>query len=94
MHRCELFGADILETSVAMGGTVTGEHGVGVEKLNSMCVQFSPAEREQMMAVKRAFDAGQTLNPGKVIPTPQRCAEYGKMHVRRGLLPFADISRF
>jgi glycolate oxidase len=94
LHRCELFGADILETSVAMGGTVTGEHGVGVEKLGSMCVQFSPAEREQMFAVKRAFDAGQTLNPGKVVPTLQRCAEYGRMHVKKGLLPFAELERF
>jgi glycolate oxidase len=94
LHRCELFGADILETSVAMGGTVTGEHGVGVEKLGSMCVQFSPEEREQMFAVKRAFDAGQTLNPGKVVPTLQRCAEYGRMHVKKGLLPFAELERF
>ena len=94
LRRCELFGADILETSVRMGGTVTGEHGVGVEKLSSMCVQFSAGEREQMLALKRAFDAKELLNPGKVIPTLSRCAEYGKMHVRRGLLPFADISRF
>ena len=94
LHRCELFGAEILETSVAMGGTVTGEHGVGIEKLNSMCVQFSPAENEQMAAVKRAFDPAQLLNPGKVIPTLQRCAEYGKMHVRRGLLPFPELERF
>ncbi len=94
LHRCELFGADILETSVAMGGTVTGEHGVGVEKLGSMCVQFSPAEREQMFAVKRAFDSAETLNPGKVIPTLQRCAEYGRMHVKKGLLPFAELERF
>jgi glycolate oxidase len=94
MHRCELFGADILETSVAMGGTVTGEHGVGVEKLSSMCVQFSPAEREQMFAVKRAFDPAGTLNPGKVIPTLQRCAEYGKMHVKNGLLAFPELERF
>jgi glycolate oxidase len=94
LHRCELFGADILETSVRLGGTVTGEHGVGIEKLGSMCVQFSPEEREQMFAVKRAFDVKGLLNPGKVIPTLQRCAEGGKMHVRKGLLPFADISRF
>ncbi len=94
LHRCELFGADILETSVAMGGTVTGEHGVGVEKLNSMCVQFSPEERAQMEGVKRAFDAAGTLNPGKVIPTLQRCAEYGKMHVKKGLLPFPELERF
>jgi glycolate oxidase len=94
LHRAEAFGADILETSVEMGGTITGEHGVGVEKLGSMCVQFSPAEREQMFALKAAFDAKGLLNPGKVIPTLVRCAEYGKMHVKRGLLPFADIPRF
>ena len=94
LHRCELFGADILETSVAMGGTVTGEHGVGVEKLNSMCVQFSPEENEQMFSVKRAFDTKSLLNPGKVIPTLQRCAEYGKMLVRGGRLAHPDLPRF
>jgi glycolate oxidase len=94
LHRCELFGADILETSVRLGGTVTGEHGVGVEKLSSMCVQFSPEEREQMFALKAAFDPDGLLNPGKVIPTLQRCAEYGKMHVRKGLLPFPELERF
>ncbi|HEV8692006.1 MAG TPA: FAD-linked oxidase C-terminal domain-containing protein [Ideonella sp.] len=94
LHRAELFGADILETSVAMGGTVTGEHGVGVEKLNSMCVQFSPEERAQMESVKRAFDPEGLLNPGKVLPTLQRCAEYGKMHVKKGLLPFSNLERF
>ena len=94
LRRCELFGADILETSVAMGGTVTGEHGVGVEKLNSMCVQFSPAEREAMLALKSAFDPSGLLNPGKVIPTLHRCAEYGRLHVRRGLLPFPELERF
>jgi glycolate oxidase len=94
MRRCELFGADILETSVRLGGTVTGEHGVGVEKLNSMCVQFSPAERAQFLAVKRAFDPLELLNPGKVIPTLHRCAEYGKMHVHRGMLPFSELPRF
>ena len=94
LHRCELFGADILETSVEMGGTVSGEHGVGIEKLSAMCVQFSPTEREQMLSLKRAFDPSALLNPGKVIPSLARCAEYGKMHVRRGLLPFADIPRF
>jgi glycolate oxidase len=94
LHRCELFGADILETSVAMGGTVTGEHGVGVEKLNSMCVQFAPEEREQMFGVKRAFDARGLLNPGKVIPTLNRCAEYGKMLVRGGQIKHPDLPRF
>lgn len=95
LHRCELFGADILETSVAMGGTVSGEHGVGVEKLNSMCVQFTAQENEQMMGIKRAFDPACLLNPGKVIPTLVRCAEYGKQVVRGGqALPHADLPRF
>ncbi len=94
LHRAELFGADILETSIAMGGTITGEHGVGVEKLNSMCVQFSAAENEQMFGVKRAFDPKGLLNPGKVIPTLQRCAEYGKMLVRGGQLKHPDLLRF
>jgi glycolate oxidase len=94
LHRAELFGADILETSVEMGGTVTGEHGVGVEKLTSMCVQFSVEEREQMLALKRAFDARGLLNPGKVIPTLNRCAEYGKMLVRGGKLAHPELPRF
>jgi glycolate oxidase len=94
MRRCESFGAEILEVSVRLGGTVTGEHGVGVEKLNSMCVQFSPEEREAFFAVKRAFDPDGILNPDKVIPTLQRCAEYGKMHVHRGELKFAELPRF
>ena len=94
LRRCELFGADILETSVAMGGTVTGEHGVGVEKLNSMCVQFSATENEQMFGVKRAFDPKGLLNPGKVIPTLQRCAEYGKMLVRAGQIKHPELPRF
>ncbi|WP_354446877.1 FAD-linked oxidase C-terminal domain-containing protein [Ottowia thiooxydans] len=94
LHRAELFGADILETSVAMGGTVTGEHGVGVEKLNSMCVQFSAEENEQMLGVKRAFDPQCLLNPGKVIPTLQRCAEYGRMVIRGGAMPHPELERF
>ena len=94
LRRCELFGADILETSVAMGGTITGEHGVGVEKLNSMCVQFSAAESAQMFGIKRAFDPQGLLNPGKVIPTLQRCAEYGKELVRGGQRKHPDLPRF
>ncbi len=94
LRRCELFGADILETSVAMGGTVTGEHGVGVEKLNSMCVQFSAEENAQMFALKHAFDPAGLLNPGKVIPTLNRCAEYGKMLVRGGLIKHPELPRF
>jgi glycolate oxidase len=93
-RRCELFGAEILETSLKLGGTVTGEHGVGVEKLNSMCVQFSPAELEHFVAVKGAFDPAGMLNPGKVIPTLARCAEYGKMRVHRGMMPFPELPRY
>jgi glycolate oxidase len=94
LHRAEAFGAEILELSVAMGGTISGEHGVGVEKLNSMCVQFSAAERARMADVKAAFDPVGVLNPGKVIPTLSRCAEYGRMHVRRGVLAFPELERF
>ncbi|MDX9969352.1 MAG: FAD-linked oxidase C-terminal domain-containing protein [Hydrogenophaga sp.] len=94
LRRCELFGADILETSVAMGGTVTGEHGVGVEKLNSMCVQFSAQENALMNGVKHAFDTKGLLNPGKVVPTLQRCAEYGRMLVRGGRLAHPELPRF
>ncbi|MDP3228906.1 MAG: FAD-linked oxidase C-terminal domain-containing protein [Acidovorax sp.] len=94
LRRCELFGADILETSVAMGGTVTGEHGVGIEKLNSMCVQFSAEENAQMFGLKHAFDPAGLLNPGKVIPTLNRCAEYGKMLVRGGQIKHPDLPRF
>ena len=94
LHRCELFGADILETSVAMGGTITGEHGVGVEKLNSMCVQFTSEENEQMFGLKRAFDPAGLLNPGKLIPTLNRCAEYGQMLVRGGKISHPDLPRF
>ncbi|MFZ1500901.1 MAG: FAD-linked oxidase C-terminal domain-containing protein, partial [Giesbergeria sp.] len=94
LHRCELFGAEILETSVAMGGTITGEHGVGVEKLSSMCVQFSREENAQMMALKHAFDPKGLLNPGKLIPTLNRCAEYGKMLIRGGKLAHPDLPRY
>jgi glycolate oxidase len=94
LERAEAFGAEILELSVAMGGTISGEHGVGAEKLNSMCVQFSDAERAQMLALKAAFDPQGLLNPGKVIPTLHRCAEYGRMHVKRGALSVPELERF
>ncbi len=93
-QRAERFGAEILELCVELGGTVTGEHGVGIEKINSMCVQFTPEEREVFFAVKRAFDPAGTLNPGKAIPTLARCAEYGRMHVRDGRVRFPDLPRF
>jgi glycolate oxidase len=97
LKRCEQFGADILETSVAMGGTVTGEHGVGIEKVNSMCTQFTAEENAQMFALKAAFDPQGLLNPGKVIPTLNRCAEYGKMLVlgsKGRELKFSELPRF
>ncbi|WP_034299955.1 FAD-linked oxidase C-terminal domain-containing protein [Herbaspirillum sp. RV1423] len=93
-HRAELFGAEILELCVEVGGTITGEHGVGIEKINSMCVQFSPEEREAFFKVKRAFDTAFLLNPDKAIPSLHRCAEYGKMHVQRGQIKFPDLPRF
>jgi glycolate oxidase len=93
-ERADLFGAEILELCVQLGGTITGEHGVGIEKINSMCVQFSARERAAFFAVKKAFDPVGLLNPGKAIPTLARCAEYGKMHVHRGALPHPDIPRF
>jgi glycolate oxidase len=92
-ERAERFGAAIVELCVALGGTITGEHGVGIEKLNSMCVQFTAAERAAFFAVKHAFDPVGLLNPGKLIPTLHRCAEYGRMRVHGGALPFADLPR-
>ena len=94
VRRAEDFGAAILELCVEVGGTITGEHGVGVEKINQMCVQFSRDELDMFMAVKRAFDPACLLNPEKVIPTLARCAEYGKMHVHGGALAFPDLPRF
>jgi glycolate oxidase len=93
-HRAELFGEEILELCVEVGGTITGEHGVGLEKINSMCVQFSREELDAFFAVKRAFDPPHLLNPTKAIPTLHRCAEHGKMHVRKGELKFPDLPRF
>jgi len=93
-ERAERFGAQILELCVELGGTITGEHGVGIEKINSMCVQFSPAERAAFFAVKAAFDPGGLLNPGKLIPTLARCAEYGRMRVHGGALAHPDLPRF
>ena len=93
-ERAEAFGAEILALCVEVGGTITGEHGVGIEKINSMCVQFSRAELDMFFAVKRAFDPAFLLNPDKAIPTLNRCAEFGKMRVSGGVLPFAHLPRF
>jgi glycolate oxidase len=93
-ERAEAFGAAILALCVEVGGTITGEHGVGMEKINSMCVQFAREELDMFFAVKRAFDVPMLLNPDKAIPTLHRCAEFGKMHVSGGVLPFAGLPRF
>src|SRR5687767_11798340 len=94
LARTEAFGAEILELCLKVGGTITGEHGVGVEKINQMCVQFNPAELEAFHAIKRAFDQHGLLNPGKAVPTLHRCAEFGKMHVRAGQQKFPELPRF
>jgi glycolate oxidase len=94
LHIAEQLGGKILELCVEMGGTVTGEHGVGVEKLNQMCVQFDSDEIEQFHAVKRVFDPAGIFNPGKGVPTLHRCAEFGAMHVHHGKLRHPDLPRF
>ena len=92
--RAEQFGFEILELSIAVGGTVTGEHGVGVEKIHQMCQQFDSTTLQAFHAIKRAFDPAGLLNPGKAVPTLARCAEYGKMHVHGGQLKFPELPRF
>jgi glycolate oxidase len=94
LKQAEKLGAEILSMCIEAGGTVTGEHGVGMEKIDSMCEQFKPAELEQFHALKAAFDPTGLLNPGKAVPTLHRCAELGAMHVHGGKLPFPDLPRF
>ncbi|MCB1960818.1 MAG: FAD-binding oxidoreductase, partial [Rhodocyclaceae bacterium] len=94
LARAEAFGGEILELSVSLGGTITGEHGVGIEKVGHMCAQFSDLERHTFFRVKAAFDPKGLLNPGKAVPTLNRCAEFGHMHVHGGQLPHPDIERF
>jgi glycolate oxidase len=94
LERTEKFAADILELCIRHGGTITGEHGVGVEKIEMMCMQFATAEIAQFHAVKKAFDPDGLLNPGKAVPSLHRCAEFGRMHVRGGKLPHPDLPRF
>jgi len=93
MEQAEALGGAILELCVSVGGTITGEHGVGREKINQMCAQFSRAEIEIFAAMKAAFDPRGLLNPGKAIPTLARCAEFGAMHVHGGAVPFAHLDR-
>jgi len=94
LERTEEFGGKILELCVEVGGTITGEHGVGMEKINQMCVQFNSLELQQFHAVKAAFDPLGLLNPGKAVPTLHRCAEFGAMHVHKGELSFPELERF
>jgi glycolate oxidase len=94
LEQAERLGGEILELCISVGGTITGEHGVGTEKMNQMCLQFSAAELEQFHTIKQAFDPQGLLNPGKAIPSLHRCAEWGAMHVHRGNLRFPDIERF
>jgi glycolate oxidase len=93
-RRAEAYGAAILELCVEVGGTITGEHGVGIEKINQMCIQFGSGELKTFHAVKRVFDEFGLLNPGKAVPTLQRCAEGGAMHVHRGQEKFPELPRF
>jgi glycolate oxidase len=93
-EKTEAFGNKILELCIEVGGTITGEHGVGLEKIGGMCVQFASRELEWFHAIKHAFDEGGLLNPGKAVPTLYRCAEMGRMHVHRGQLPHPDLPRF
>lgn len=93
-HRAEEIGGKILELCVEVGGTITGEHGVGIEKINQMCAQFQSGELQMFREVKLAFDPSALLNPGKVIPTAHRCAEFGKQHVHHGQVAFPELPRF
>ena len=94
LHRAEEFGADILRLCVKVGGVLTGEHGVGVEKRDLMGEMFDATDLACQQRVKCAFDPGLLLNPGKVFPTLHRCAELGRMHVHRGKLAFPELPRF
>ncbi|ARU31089.1 FAD-binding oxidoreductase [Sulfuriferula sp. AH1] len=94
LAQVEEFGGKILELCVEVGGSITGEHGVGMEKINQMCVQYDSAELTQFHAIKHVFDPLELLNPGKAVPTLHRCAEFGAMHVHGGQLPFPELERF
>ena len=94
LAKAEAMGGRILEACIAAGGTITGEHGVGIEKLDQMCVQFNTDELDQFFRLKAAFDPQGLANPGKAIPTLTRCIEIGGMHVHKGKLPFRQLERF
>ena len=94
LEKTEAFGMDILKHCVSVGGSITGEHGVGIEKLDAMCVQYSVKELEVFHQIKAAFDPDSLLNPGKAVPELHRCAELGNMHVHHGELPHPELERF
>jgi glycolate oxidase len=94
LERAEKFGADILKLCVEVGGVLTGEHGVGVEKRDLMPTMFNETDLAQQQRLKCAFDAEGLLNPGKVFPKLHRCAELGRMHIHAGKVPFPDLPRF
>jgi len=94
LERTEELGGKILELCVEVGGTITGEHGVGMEKINQMCIQFKEKELTLFHAIKAVWDENGLLNPGKAVPTLQRCAEFGAMHVHHGEIKFPDLPRF
>ena len=94
LKSAEKFGADILKLCIAVGGTITGEHGVGIEKINEMCHQFSKSELNTFHSLKEVFDPSAILNPDKAIPTLNRCAEFGHMHVHKNQDKFPNIPRF
>jgi len=94
VERTEKLADDILTLCLSLGGTISGEHGIGQEKLDKSCDQFSTVELEQFERVKRVFDPLGRLNPGKAIPTPHRCAELGGLHVHQGKVPFPELERF
>ena len=93
-EKARQFGSEIMQLCLQSGGVITGEHGVGVEKIDEMCAQFAPAELEIFHGIKNAFDEIGFLNPGKAVPTLNRCAEFGQMHIRRGEEKFSHLPRF
>ncbi len=94
LEKTEQLGSQILQLCIRVGGTITGEHGVGIEKIGEMCLQFTDDERQQFHAIRECFDPREILNPGKAIPTLARCAEHNAMHVHHGQVPFPELERF
>jgi glycolate oxidase len=94
LEKTEACGNEILKFCVEVGGTITGEHGVGVEKLDAMCIQYGEDELKVFHQIKAAFDPDSLLNPGKAVPSLHRCAELGRLHVHNGELPFPELERF